>query len=266
MESLAGMNPVRTVVIGSGNVASAIAPALERSGVISVEQVYSPTPGHAGALASSLRDARPVSDPADVIADAALYLVAVKDDAITKLAEVFPKGNAVWLHTSGGVDCSVLSPLTPDYGVFYPLQTFSKGVDVDFSEVPVFVEGSSETALSMARRLGEAISPKVYEADGTMRARLHAAAVFACNFTNHLWAIADDILRREAGADLSVLAPLVRETMRKALLMRPADGQTGPARRGDRGVIDKHKSLLADDEAELYETLSQHIMDYYERN
>ena len=99
-----------------------------------------------------------------------------------------------------------------------------------------------------------------------MRAKLHAAAVYACNFTNHLWAIADDILRRETGTDLGVLRPLLEETMRKALTMRPADGQTGPARRGDRGVIEKHKSLLTQDEAQLYETLSQHIMDYYERN
>ncbi len=146
------------------------------------------------------------------------------------------------------------------------MQTFSRGVEVDLSVVPVFIQGSDVRSLDVARRLGESISGKVYEADGPMRAKLHAAAVYACNFTNHLWAIADDILRRETGTDLGVLRPLLEETMRKALTMRPADGQTGPARRGDRGVIEKHKSLLTQDEAQLYETLSQHIMDYYERN
>ena len=195
-----------------------------------------------------------------------LYLVSVKDDAIAKVAAQMRRNDAVWLHTSGGVESSVMAPLTDSYGVFYPLQTFSRGVEVDLSVVPVFIQGSDVRSLDVARRLGESISGKVYEADGPMRAKLHAAAVYACNFTNHLWAIADDILRRETGTDLGVLRPLLEETMRKALTMRPADGQTGPARRGDRGVIEKHKSLLTQDEAQLYETLSQHIMDYYERN
>ena len=174
-----------------------------------------------------------------------------------------PNG-AVWLHTSGGVECRELAPLTENYGVFYPLQTFSKGRAVDLSEVPVFIEGATERTLAVARQLAESISPKVYEADGAARARLHAAAVFACNFANHLWAIADDVLRRETATDLSVLYPLLRETMSKAMTMQPGDAQTGPARRGDRGVIEKHKSLLTDDEAALYETLSQHIIDRYE--
>ena len=154
-------------------------------------------------------------------------------------------------------------PLTDNYGVFYPLQTFSKGVDVNLAEVPVFVEGSNDMTLSVAERLGRAISPKVHHADDDTRCKMHAAAVFACNFTNHLWAIADDILCREAGVDLSVLHPLLKETLRKAMLGRPSDGQTGPAVRGDRGVMDKHAGLLADDEARLYRELSEHIMDYY---
>lgn len=266
MESRAGVKPLSAVIIGSGNVASAIAPALERSAAITVRQVYSPTLTHACELASSLAMAEGVDKPSDVIGDADLYLVAVKDDSIRQLSGEFPAGDAVWLHTSGGVECAELSPLTPNYGVFYPLQTFSKGVPVDIKEVPVFIEGSNEKALNVARQLAESISSKVYEADGMMRAKLHAAAVFACNFTNHLWAIADDVLRRETGTDLAVLKPLLEETMRKALSMRPSEGQTGPARRGDRGVIEKHKSLLADDEAKLYETLSQHIIDYYERD
>lgn len=258
--------PIEAVVIGSGNVASVVVPALEKAGAIAVRQVYSPTPEHASALAGRLAGAVAVSDPLEVDMTADLYLVSVKDDAIAKVAAQMRRNDAVWLHTSGGVESSVMAPLTDSYGVFYPLQTFSRGVEVDLSVVPVFIQGSDERSLDVARRLGEAISGKVYEADGPMRAKLHAAAVYACNFTNHLWAIADDILRRETGTDLGVLRPLLEETMRKALTMRPADGQTGPARRGDRGVIEKHKSLLTQDEAQLYETLSQHIMDYYERN
>ena len=261
------MSALRTVVIGSGNVASCVVPALEGAGAVSVCAVYSPTPGHADKLAARLPDACACNRPSDVPRDAELYLVAVKDDAITAVAEAFApyiSGDAVWLHTSGGVAASALSPLTPNFGVFYPLQTFSKGVELDLSVVPVFVEGATPEAVATARRLGEAISKKVYEVDSQQRARLHAAAVFACNFTNHLWAIADDILRRETPTDLSVLYPLIQETMRKAMIMRPADGQTGPARRGDRQVIERHCSLLKPDESNLYRILSDHIISYYE--
>lgn len=255
---------LKTVVIGSGNVASAIAPALEAAGAIDVCQVYSPTPVHAAELAGRLHKAVAVSRPADVATDAELYLVAIKDDAIARIAaSLSPVPDAVWLHTSGGIEASEMSSLSPNHGVFYPLQTFSKGREVNLREVPVFIEGATEKALLTARRLGEAISPDVIEANGPQRARLHAAAVFACNFTNHLWAIADEILRRETSTDLSVLYPLLRETLRKATLMPPAEAQTGPARRGDAGVIAKHESLLTPDEARLYDILSHHIMDYY---
>lgn len=266
MESIAAVKRLRTVVIGSGNVASVIVPALERAGAVAVEQVYSPTCVHAEALAARLEGASAVCDPAEVVYDADLYIVAVKDDAIEQIGRLLKPNDAVWLHTSGSVDCRVLGRLSPNYGVFYPLQTFSKGVEVDMHEVPVFVEGCNDHVLDIAGRLARSVTDKVYEADVTRRSRLHAAAVFACNFTNHLWAVADDILRREADADLTVLRPLVSETVRKAFEMRPADGQTGPARRGDRSVIDRHKSLLLPDEAQLYETLSRHIMDYYERD
>ncbi|MCM1348717.1 MAG: DUF2520 domain-containing protein [Firmicutes bacterium] len=255
--------PLKTVVIGSGNVASVIVPALEKARAITVDTVYSPTLEHAAALAEKLEQARAVNKPAGVPVDAELYLVAVKDDAIARLAcELKPSPHALWLHTSGGVEASVMSPLTPRYGVFYPLQTFSKGREVDVTEVPIFIEAASEADLATVRKLAESLSEKVYVANGPTRAKMHAAAVFACNFTNHLWAIADDILRRETGTDLTVLHPLLEETLRKAMSARPATVQTGPAARGDLGVIEKHAALLAEDEAELYKILSNHIINY----
>lgn len=266
MESLTGMTPLRTVIIGSGNVAHVVGLALEKAGAIEVCQVCSPTPGHAAELASRFKDASAAVAPEEMAADAELYLVAVSDDAIATVADTYAPNGAVWLHTSGGVPADALKPLSPDYGVFYPLQTYSRDVSVDFSEVPVFVEGATPRAIEVSKRLAHALSEKVYEVDGDQRCRLHAAAVFACNFANHVWAMSDDILRREVGADISVLRPLIEETVRKAMSMRPALGQTGPARRGDTGVIEKHKSLLLPDEAEIYGLLSNHIIEYYERN
>lgn len=258
--------PVRTVVIGSGNVASTIAPALERAGAIDVCAVYSPTPGHAMTLASQLCNAKALTSPDEVPADAGFYLVAVNDDAIAELPlELAPNPEALWVHTSGGVDASVLAPLSDRYGVFYPLQTFSKGVAVDLKRVPVFIEARENADVELLRKMASTITPKVYEANGEMRCKMHAAAVFACNFTNHLWAMADDILRRETGTDLAVLHPLLEETLRKAIERCPADVQTGPAARGDRGVIDKHASLLKADEAEIYRLLSEKIISYYSK-
>lgn len=256
--------PLSTVIIGSGNVASALAPALERVGAIKVKTVYSPTPGHAAELASKLSGAVAVTDKNDIPADAELYIMAVKDDAIRRLAaELTPARSALWVHTSGGVEASELSRLSDRYGVFYPLQTFSKGVEVKMDELPVFIEAANEADRELLSRVATMMTPKVHYADGPTRCRMHAAAVFACNFTNHLWAIADDILRRETGTDLTVLAPLLKETLRKAMTVRPADAQTGPAVRGDRGIIAKHASLLNDDEAQLYNILSEHILKYY---
>lgn len=255
--------PLRTVIIGSGNVASALAPILERAGVADVKCVYSRTLEHARDLVSQLSNATAISEMSDVPADAELYVVSVKDDAMESLVASLPKNGALWLHTSGGVPAVALSKLSPNYGVLYPLQTFSKGVPVDFSQVPVFIEASNEQSLAVINHVAEAIAKNVYVANGDVRCRLHAAAVFACNFTNHLWAMADDVLRREVSVDIGVLEPLLRETLRKALSVRPRDAQTGPAVRGDNGVMQKHLSLLTDDESKVYKFLSMHIMDYY---
>lgn len=257
---------LKTVIIGSGNVASSIAPALEKAGAIDVIAVYSPNGVHASALAKRLVNAKAVSRPEDVPDNAEFYLIAVKDDAIASLAkELKPNRDALWVHTSGGIEASTLSPLTGRYGVFYPLQTFTKGVKVDMKEVPVFIEAKETEDVTLLKSMASMMTPKVYEADGAVRCKMHAAAVFACNFTNHLWAMADEILRRETGTDLSVLHPLLKETLRKAMERGPAEVQTGPAARGDRGVIEKHASLLHPDEAELYRLLSEKIISFHTR-
>lgn len=265
MESRAGMMPLplRTVVIGSGNVAWLLVPALEASGAIDVCQVYSRTFTHARELADKLHNAVPTDSLDALIKDAELYLVAVVDDAIGAVAQAVGPTTGVWLHTSGGVDAAVMAPATERYGVLYPLQTFSRGRKVEFNGIPIFIDGADEPTLELSRRLAQTLSSNVIVANGDMRRKLHAAAVFACNFTNHLWAVADDILRREAGVTIEVLRPLLEETMRKALDNRPADVQTGPARRGDSQVLASHMNLLAEDEARLYKILSQSIIDYY---
>lgn len=256
--------PLRTVVIGAGNVASHLAPSLEAGGKVKVIAVWSRTEQHATELASRLSEARPYTNLEETPLDADLYLVSVVDDMIPRIAEVVKRNRGIWAHTSGTVEAETLSPLSQHYGVFYPLQTMSRDVDVDLLQAPFFIEGSSDEVEYLLIELAETISKQVYQANSDMRGKLHAAAVFACNFTNHMWTLADNILDRFLGLDVGVLKPLLQETLRKALVSRPVLVQTGPARRRDMGVIEHHIKILPKHEAEIYKMLSQSIIDTYD--
>lgn len=251
----------RIVAIGAGNVATHLLPALEGAGVGEVVQVWSRTAESARALASRLWEAEPVTDLKDVIPDADIYIVSLVDDAVPGVLGQLPHNDALWLHTSGSLPIEVLSAMSRRTGVFYPLQTFSRSTPVDMSQVPVFVEGSTPGIEARIMDMARQVTERVYSADSPLRKRMHIAAVFACNFTNHLWAIADDLLRAD-GLDLpSVLGPLLQETLRKALASPagPAAGQTGPAVRGDEQVMSAHKAALTPELAEVYDLLSRSI-------
>lgn len=254
---------LRGVMIGAGNVAWTLGQALSGSGGVDFCQVYAPTAAHARELAA-LIGAQPVTDAACIVHDADLYLISVADHAFPTLVPALPRvEDAVWAHTSGGVDATVLSPLGPNYGVFYPLQTFSRGTVVDLADVPFFIEGSNPRTTDELMRLARGLSGNVREADSRQRAVLHIAGVLTCNFVNHLWDTASGLLQRD-GLDLSVVAPLIAETLDKAMRLGPHEAQTGPARRGDEAVIRRHMSMLDPDDAQLYGLMSQRIMKSFE--
>lgn len=250
----------RVVIIGAGNVASHIAPALDK--VSEVAQVYSRNITNAYAIASRLKNCQATDDLAHIIPDADVYIITVKDDAIAQVIADTPASDGLWLHTSGSIPVTIFKNLRRRYGVLYPLQTFSKGLPVDVSQVPFFIEGCDETTQYEIKELALLMSRQVQVADSDQRRRLHVAAVFACNFTNHLWAVADEILQ-EAGYDFNVLRPLIQATLDKAVAASPVEGQTGPARRGDRRVIDSHIAMLDARHAPLYDQLTQSIINLY---
>lgn len=254
---------LKIVFIGAGNVASHLAPAVESAAAGEVVQVYSRSLGSAQTLAAGLRGATAVSDVSEIRSDADVYIVSLVDDAISPLVSRLPKGGkALWLHTSGSVGMEVLAPLSDRYGVFYPLQTFSKGVDIDVSRVPLFIEGCDESVEAEIRSLGAQVFANVYHADSNTRRMMHISAVFACNFTNHLWTIAAEILQKE-GLPFEVLQPLLEETAKKAFAVSPEKGQTGPAVRGDRAIIDKHLSMLSGQPEKIYSLLSESIIRHH---
>lgn len=250
----------RIALVGAGNVAMHLGMALRNAGC-TVLQVFSRTEEAASTLAEKL-DCPYTTDIAQMVPDAGLYIVSVKDAA---LAEVIPplvhrNPKALFVHTAGSMPIDVWKGEALHYGVFYPMQTFSKGRAVDFTTVPFFIEGSAEEEITALKALAERIGAHAYEATSEQRRYLHIAAVFACNFTNHMYALAHHLLASH-GLPFEVMLPLIDETARKVHELSPAEAQTGPARRYDENIISKHLEMLAGEPslAELYEKISQSI-------
>lgn len=249
-------------IIGSGNVATHLAMALNQEN--DIVQVYSHTYEHALQLGRSLGYPDRVTDKLDKITDNAdIYIVSVKDDSIaTILADTPDKG--IWVHTSGSIPMEVFNGKKTQYGVFYPLQTFSKHVDINMSRVPFFIEGNTPETYNTLETLARNISNVVEPADSKRRKALHIAAVFACNFVNYMWTEADELLRSE-GLNINYLRPLLEETLDKIGTVSPADAQTGPARRGDIKIISEHLSQLSGEKKEIYRLLSNLIKNRYQQ-
>ncbi|MBL7859082.1 MAG: DUF2520 domain-containing protein [Cyclobacteriaceae bacterium] len=252
--------------IGSGNLAWHLAPALDNTD-FPVREVYSPNPVHAAALVEKLYEAD-VKASLDFSTSASrIFVIAASDDVIQTIAQelILPE-DAILVHTSGSQPLSVLGyAATPDLGVFYPLQTFSKGKKIDFRDLPIFIESENERTEKILMAMAKAISKNVFKITSHDRKALHVAAVFAANFTNHMLLLAQDIMK-ENGLSFDWLKPLIAEMINKSLAIGPENAQTGPARRGDLEILDKHIEFLQHDErvAEVYKLISQHIIDTYQ--
>ncbi len=249
---------MQIVLLGSGNVATHLGKALNAAG-IQIVQVWSRTLQNAQQLAAELK-ADAIDNLGAVQSDADLYLISVNDDAIADVAGRLPQDKLL-VHTSGSTDMEVLKPFSAKTGVLYPLQTFSKQKKVEFKNIPVAVEASGSEVLGMLRQIARTISNKVIELDSDQRQKLHIAAVFACNFTNHFYAIAQSFLEQN-GMDFDLIRPLIAETAEKIQEKMPADVQTGPAVRGDNKTMEKHLEALREHPQwqELYRLLSQSIV------
>jgi predicted short-subunit dehydrogenase-like oxidoreductase (DUF2520 family) len=250
-------------LIGAGRVGTALGRALRAKGW-SFQQVFSRDMRKAEALAAEL-GAQPVSDWALLRPGAGVYLLAVPDDAIGPVAAALPpetaEGKAVVLHTSGSAALDALGPL-PLAGVFYPLQSFSLGAEPDWPSIPLVLEGDRPELTRVQDRMAADLGGPVYRMDSEARTWLHLAAVMANNFANHCFALAAAVLAGK-GLPLELLAPLIRETARRAAGSQdPAREQTGPALRGDSQTLERHLLLLEDQPelAALYRDLSASIL------
>ncbi len=249
----------RVVVIGSGNLAEALCCAIARS-ELELVQLFG---RNARRVAEVARLAATVgeTDP-QRLAAADIYLLAVSDRAVGEVAEALPipVGAAV-AHTAGSVDLEVLPSRFARRAVFYPMQTFTKGRAVDFTQIPIFLEASTPELYLELEHFARCLSRTVIPADSARRAKIHLAAVFACNFANHMYVVGEQIART-AGLDFDVLKPLVAETAAKACdASTPVAVQTGPAARHDLATQQRHLELLRGEEQKetIYSTISQSI-------
>jgi YrbI family 3-deoxy-D-manno-octulosonate 8-phosphate phosphatase len=245
------------VIIGSGHVATHLSLALKKAGYI-ITQVYSRNPAHAKALANQI-PCNYTTQITEITPDADTYLFAVKDDALPKLITQLPPSNALWIHTAGSLPMHIFRHHTPQYGVLYPLQTLSSQRPLDLTHVPFFIEGNTPESENKIRQIAEKITHNTTALPSEKRAHLHLAAVFAGNFTNHMYTLAASILEKQQ-LDWHILLPLIHETVQKLHRLPPAQAQTGPAIRHDQRVMKQHLTLLDNEPLqELYRQISDNI-------
>lgn len=251
---------MKIVIIGAGRIAWHLSKRLKSKG-LPIAQIISRTSENAEALADSMNI--PWSDSAeDIIPDADWVIIAVRDDAIESVAEAFSPyvQSALVTHTSGGTAGSVLAPYFGRCGVFYPLQSFSLEHMPVWSKIPFCVDAQSDEDVLFLKKIAKTIGNLVYRVNDEQRALLHVAAVFANNFANRCFAIAEKILD-EKDLPFELLHPLMEETLTKALQDSPARMQTGPAMRGDVDTVRRHLELLDvnPEWREIYRELSENI-------
>ena len=257
------MKPIETIsIIGAGCVGTFLAQKLYNKGYV-INQIISKQKEYASALASKVNAEAIQEDFKGFNNGSDLYIVAVKDDVIMEIRKKFPSMDKIIVHTSGSVPMEVFKKSSPNYGVLYPLQTIIKERDLDISVIPFFITASNRTTVDILKQFAATFSNSVYEITDEKRSILHLAAVFASNFVNFQLKIAKDILESEQ-LPYHVLKPLVEETLSKAFEIDPEKAQTGPAKRGDCNIVDKHKSMLQNpDQLALYTLLSDMIKKEY---
>ena len=252
---------MKIAIVGAGNVATHLGLALKHAGN-NIAYVMNRDSERGNLLAEKL-DAHFVTGFA-ALDNPDLVIISVTDDAIEGLVKQFGTHAFPVVHTSGTVSKDVLSIISPDYGVFYPLQTFSQGRELDFSNVPICIDSSNSAFTKKLESLAYTLSHTVCQIDDQKRRILHLAGVFACNFSNYLYAIADDILKKN-DIPFELLLPLIQETAVKIQTTSPTDAQTGPAKRGDQTTIQQHL-LLIQNEPELlkiYKIFTDNILNVY---
>ena len=254
---------MKVVILGSGNVGTVLCELVTRSGNQLV-QVISRTPEHARELAGKYNvSSGALTEPQFENAD--VYIIALADAALDTIEKITALKNKFVAHTAGAVSINVLKNISSSYGVLYPLQSLSKSVR-QIPEIPFLVEGNNKESQHLIVELARSFSNKVINVTEHERMYYHIAAVFASNFTNHMYALAEEICKKEK-IDFKILLPVINEVTSRVNDSSPYDVQTGPAIRDDIVTLNQHiQSLSAfPDIKYLYLKLSESILKFYQK-
>ncbi|MCW3805912.1 Rossmann-like and DUF2520 domain-containing protein [Plebeiibacterium marinum] len=246
------------ILIGAGNLASQLGYTLSKKG-FNIRQVYSYTLANAELLADKV-NAYATDNLNEIQKDADLYIISVKDGALLQVINQLPIVKGIVVHTAGSVNIDALLKFENN-GILYPFQTFSKDRDVEFDSIPILIESDKPEIEDKLTKFAKCFSKTVSSCNSNQRKNIHLAAVFACNFSNHMYAIAEELLSKN-NISFDVIKPLIIETALKTESLSPAKAQTGPAIRGDKAIMDSHLEMLSDDHElhALYKNLSNRII------
>lgn len=252
-------------IIGAGNVGHHLALKLHQEGYL-IQQIFSRKIAKAQALAKQV-NAKACNNLATLSQDADIYIVSIKDDGISTLAKAIAfldLNHKIVAHTSGSTAMDVFAPYFKNFGIFYPLQTFSVHKAVDFQQLPFCINANNPKTQKSLMTLAKSICPNVYEIDDQQRSILHVTAVMVNNFSNHLFSIAQQICT-DKNVPFEILLPLIQETTEKIKHSAPPVAQTGPAVRGDQKTIERHLEFLDayPHYQEVYRILSQSIQNFH---
>lgn len=249
----------KIVLIGTGKLAEIIGFALYQAG-FNLVQVYGRDQVKANKLANAFK-AKAVGSVDEIRKDADLYLIAVSDDAISQIALALKGINGICVHTSGSVNMDVFDQTSDGFGVFYPLQTFSEGRNIQLNQIPILIEGNNSVTTDRLFQIAETISEKVVYCNSEERKTVHLSAVFVSNFVNAMLGMGEELIS-QTSLSFEILYPLIRETVDKAIVNGVKRSQTGPAVRGDIQTMKEHLRLLENrpDLAILYEHISAIIV------
>lgn len=255
---------MNVVLIGSGNVATVLGRVMQSCGHTIIE-VVSRNEFNAHKLATTLGTTTQTNIDA-VTNDGEIYIVSVADNGIEKVCKQLLLKNKIVAHTSGAISKNVLQNVSERYGVLYPVQSLRKE-SAHIPEIPLLIDGNTEETTQAIRTFAETISKKVFHANDEERLKLHVSAVFASNFTNHLYSLAEEYCKTE-GTDFSLLIPLIKEVAQRIETYKPHLMQTGPALRNDVVTIQKHLHLLNAHPRlkNVYEVMTQSIKEFYKNN
>lgn len=245
-------------IIGSGNVATHLALALFSAGHV-VKQVLSREYDHAQLLAQRV-GAQPVNRIELLEPGADIYILAVGDDALYDLALDLSLPQSIVVHTSGSTPADVLKPVSRRYGVVWSPQTFVRDIAMNYSHLPICIEGCNEAVADELQALFGTFTDNMHRLTFEQRRWAHLAAVVVSNFGNAVNAVAQDIMQQH-DLDFNILRPLAEQTIRKWDYGDLRSQQTGPAVRRDEKTLNAQRRLLLDHPQwlELYNLLTDII-------